>query len=238
MTKKNSFDFLIYGERNSGTNYLKELLETNYNANYLNYKHNDNKFILDNTWKHCLINYENYNYIDNVFCFVISREIYPWLQSMYKKPYFITKSNNFSEFISEKYFKLNHEVDNYEIDLYNRESFINIIDCYNQKYYNYFYKLPHCFKNYIHIRYEDLLETDGQILKQLLYLKGVESNNFTNVINNSAKHIQTNKTFYDQKKNINLYKEKYNKNDINYINKYLDKNLYNDLGYKIFKINE
>ena len=75
--------YTIYGERNSGTNYLKQLMDKNFDVcfNEINHKH----FF----WHNDLSN------TDDILFIAIVRNPYDWLNSMYKTPYHIEhmKSN-------------------------------------------------------------------------------------------------------------------------------------------------
>lgn len=90
--------FKIYGERNSGTNFLQELLEKNFGNVYV---HTKNGKIFD-YWKHGIPNpklKEVYPGIVEVF---IIRELDSWLLSMFKTPYHLKPFDNFKDFLTEK----------------------------------------------------------------------------------------------------------------------------------------
>ena len=78
--------FKIYGERNSGTNYLYNLIRKNFNLKYLGH-HWDSPF----QWKHDLINYEQFkeeDYLaDKTMFLCIYKNPYSWALSMHYKPH-------------------------------------------------------------------------------------------------------------------------------------------------------
>ena len=83
----------IYGERNSGTNFLQQLLTRN----------TANVHLLRNkwgSWKHGFPNIDG-DLPDILVVFII-RDLEPWLKSMYKNPYhYRTDGKDFSTFLTE-----------------------------------------------------------------------------------------------------------------------------------------
>ena len=79
--------FVVGGERNSGTNYLEQLIELNFPSFY----QPPNVCY----WKH---DTPGTKYDDQVELYVI-RDLNSWLVSMYHTPYELKKSNSFKEFL-------------------------------------------------------------------------------------------------------------------------------------------
>ena len=103
--------FTIFGERNSGTNYLlstlQQMLYINFTSEY-GFKHwyikdvtprGENNTTTDNE---CL---KSINDSDDTLFIVIVRNVYDWVGSMYKIPYHIKniKGDSIFEFVSNKY---------------------------------------------------------------------------------------------------------------------------------------
>lgn len=91
----------VYGERNSGTNYLTQLLENNFNIKVENYDdigelvNMDISLIKD--WKHEVpINKPNKDIID---IFII-RKLEPWLVSFYNNQWNLEPQRNFKTFLT------------------------------------------------------------------------------------------------------------------------------------------
>lgn len=105
----------IFGERNSGTNYIKKLLTENIKSHvYIeggNYKSKSG-------WKHGL---PDSSKIDKqTLVIFIVRELSTWLNSMYFRPYHIKRQNNFIRFITTKN-KSNDKRQNHPVNLYKYE---------------------------------------------------------------------------------------------------------------------
>ena len=106
----------IYGERNSGTRYLRSLLKKNLkNINLFQpfYKHRTG-------WKHGFPVIKNFNNLNNTLFIFIIRDLDSWLKSMFNNPYHYKKSNNIKKFltnplqINEKRFDHNVHIDQRE----------------------------------------------------------------------------------------------------------------------------
>ena len=80
----------IFGERNSGTNYIKKLLRKNIKSQF-NFV--SGKYTSKSGWKHGL---PDSSKIDKqTLVIFIVRELSTWLNSMYFRPYHIKRQNNF-----------------------------------------------------------------------------------------------------------------------------------------------
>lgn len=141
----------IYGERNSGTNYLEQLLKKNIkNVDILlpGYKSGSG-------WKHGFPNMKLFNNIDldNVLFIFIIRDFKSWLKSMYKQPYHYIPQNTFEEFINNKLNIKDNRID-HDVNINSLEK-QNIIDLRYSKincYFDFFKKV----NNAIFINLEDL----------------------------------------------------------------------------------
>ena len=99
--------FVIKGERNSGTNYLRNLLLHYFSSNYRNI-HGTN-WDADGYygWKHGFIFDQELTDINKDQCIVIviTKSIYSWLYSMFRKPYELKFSKTtFSDFINPNHY--------------------------------------------------------------------------------------------------------------------------------------
>lgn len=99
--------FKIYGERNSGTTFLTELLK----KNFKNIKVEDNIHIKKNNknyihgWKHSIPSYNFKQNNKDVVDFIIFRDLNSWLVSMFKTPYHLCydcPEKDFNRFLTKK----------------------------------------------------------------------------------------------------------------------------------------
>ena len=213
-------NYILFGERNSGTNYIKKLIENNF-INLNNSEH----FI----WKHSNPDINQIN--DNSLIIIIVRELKSWLNSMYNRPYCIKTvpailsknlnikdKNLFNHFITKKHHtKYKNE----------KWSKYNLFELRYKKYEKYkdLYSKYNCA--FINLNYlQQYPENFIKILKNTFNLKGKEE--FKDIV----KHTKTNKK--------NIINEKYKtfpifKKNFKYINKQY-KNEINKLTIKINKI--
>ena len=96
--------FKIYGERNSGTNFLKRLIEKNFGNTYGN--HDGNKVINKKYffWKHDVPRNYTKNNKENklVVKIFIVRNLNKWLVSMFHNPYHLKRHPDFDSFLLNK----------------------------------------------------------------------------------------------------------------------------------------
>lgn len=111
--------FKIYGERNSGTNFMIELIKRNFGNIYT--KRNNGKIV--HYWKHglpCNSIKDNDEKVVEIFIF---RELTGWLSSMYKNPYHLKKFRNFGSFLTHKQCDKEHESKDFRnMESINRDS--------------------------------------------------------------------------------------------------------------------
>ena len=92
---KKTENIKIFGERNSGTRYLEELLK----INLINCKILDKRHDGGSGWKHGIPNEELLSKYKNIFYIFIIRDLNGWANSMFNRPYHIKKENNFFKFL-------------------------------------------------------------------------------------------------------------------------------------------
>lgn len=98
--------FKIYGERNSGTNYLTRLLQNNFGIQYVFEDHLDLNTSICYYWKHGFPDYSFNEVNEEVINVFIIRDLRKWLVSMYHNPYcldFDNKNRSFEYFIQQKH---------------------------------------------------------------------------------------------------------------------------------------
>lgn len=97
--------FKVYGERNSGTNFLTELLKTNFGEHSVFDNHIDFNTSVVYYWKHGYPDIELKKADDTVIDIFIIRSLEKWIVSMFHNPYgldFEDKSINFEFFLKQK----------------------------------------------------------------------------------------------------------------------------------------
>jgi hypothetical protein len=139
----------IYGERCSGTNYLEELLLTNFDVSK-NIKYGHKHFF----------GFNDLSGSDDTLFIGIIRNPYDWLNSLYREqhhlpPHFREKTN----FLNSEFYSLDDNKSEYMTDrnIYTKERYQNIFEMRYTKIKFLMEDMPQLVKNYILIKYEDLL---------------------------------------------------------------------------------
>lgn len=165
--------FTIYGERNSGTNYLKALILKNF----------DVSMTWQYGWKH-FFGFNDLSDSDDTLFIGITRNPYDWINSMYRNPHHLRdlKHQTIDNFLSQEVRSFNELEWMYDYEMialkhiYNKTTHkpefmerINDWNIYTHKRYRNIFelrkikndflinKMPKLVKNYILIRHEDLL---------------------------------------------------------------------------------
>ena len=218
-------EFKILGERCSGTNYLEELMTTNFNCRYRNTDFHKHFFCFDEKIQKEKCADKNIIYIG------IVRNIYDWIYSFYNNPHNVDKNiiHNMYDFISKEFSSYNIVNDTpvlikQDINHTTGEKYKNIFECRKIKNNFLLHIAPEIFDNYILIRYEDLRDNTDTILdviKNKFNLKMKQQNYI---------HID----YYKKNKNKKFIKSTYELVDFN-IKKYIQENIHihdeNKLGY-------
>ena len=182
----------VFGERNSGTNFLIKLLQKNININICS------SYYKDKTgWKHGYpkINLED---IDETLYIFIIRDLESWLKSMYIRPYHIRKIKGINNFLTTKIKQAEKRKD-HDMNINKDETNLTIFELRYKKiqsYLNTFNKL----KNAIIINLEDIQKDYGEnfINTIILKFKLIKKNNFVPILN----HTKTGKN--EQNKKIDI----------------------------------
>jgi len=240
----------IYGERNSGTNYLEKLIESNLKVALIKFRINWWSLFLLKTipydfvqdliyrlqrkktlgWKHgcpSIREIESYN-SNTLVIITITKNPYSFLSSLYKKPYHIKgkKPESLARFITQKWTTRKRDLCNKK----HLESPIFLWNIKNKAYLNLKNKVS---KKVINITYEELLE-NPELCIQNIASKG----NIEFVADKFQNHLTSTK---DSKLTFDNYKEYYlkekwendfSKNDFAYINTKVDQELMACFNYK------
>jgi hypothetical protein len=159
-------EYKIFGERCSGTNYLEELMKANFDIEQqvkLGSKHFFGFNSLDNT--------------DHILFMVIVRNPIDWLNSLYKRKHHVPPhlSKSVPKFLNSEWYSIfdtpNHEKKGEEIvqdrNIYTNERYKNIFELRHIKHKYLIDDLPNLVKNYIIIKYEDLINDFNKVMQDI-----------------------------------------------------------------------
>ena len=236
----------IIGERNTGTNYLSELIKKNSKIKLLNgtakkisflnklelYKDLYFKITQKNNlgWKHANINNKNFIYNLNknskIKVVILVKNPYSFLLSLKRRPYhnLDLKNLSFENFLKSRWKTVS------------RENTFNIIDSpvelWNNKVKSYFDIKSIFFKQVLILKYEDLIINPAYELKKICDLCNVDfsEHNFKNIEKSTKKDSKSYGDYLNYYKN-ELWVEKLFKSEIKLINEKLDLTLLKKLNY-------
>ena len=176
-------NFVILGERSSGTNFLEQAIIQNFKLKYL-----DLSTSSDNSFKH-FYGFDHQSILNDpgtiVFCII--RETVEWVDSFFNSPYHVNSNlkNNITDFITKIWIS-NNEKTLKEItedrNIHNGEYYLNIFEMRNTKIkYMYDLNVPN---KYI-LNYNDLrdnfnstmldIQKQFNLNKRLLYFQNITS---------------------------------------------------------------
>ena len=220
---------LLYGLQRSGTNYLERVIARKFKVKFLNNKTDrsnplhkhfriyDNKDIIPEPKYKNNIDIENIEQFEKLigdqvnYYLVISKDPYSWLQSY----------QNWAEQCNWP------ENEHHYIEEYNL-------------FYGKWLDFSNCKTNVIFIRYIDLLKDLDSELNRLKRIMGLRKRLFAKIFPNrgriikvsqSSKFTESRRNYYINKK----YLEMYSDNEIEDINKKLDSEIIESLGYELQK---
>lgn len=160
--------YTIYGERCSGTNYLEELMTLNF----------DIPITWDYGHKH-FFGFQDLTNSDDTLFIGIVREPYEWINSFYREQHHLPENfKNIHHFLNNEFYSL-HLHGNKEEIMEDRnmcnpsQRYKNIFEMRNTKLSFLLYYIPSRVKNYILIRYEDLM-SDFQNTMYKIFQKGLK----------------------------------------------------------------
>ena len=215
MDNKKIKNIKIFGERNSGTNFLYELLEENVN----NVKLCSGAYNCKTGWKHGFPKLHLFKNLKNTLFIFIIRDLEKWLKSMYVNPYHLKRINNVDLFLTKK-LKPNDYRKDHDVNKYKYEKNVNIFKLRYSKIKSYFNCIKFV-KNALIINLEDIQLDKGQKLIKVLNesFKININSKFTPIL----KHTKTKKN--EKNKNIIL---NFNENILNkYKNNSIENNIIN-----------
>lgn len=235
----------IFGERNTGTNYLTKLIENNFEVEILKgaitkgsiftlrewTKDLFFKFTkhINLGWKHSAIDVSLIlNHNGNPVIITLTKNPYSFLLSLYKRPYHYkgSKPNSFISFLNNHWGLTTRDNCkekglNSPVDLWNikNKSYMNLLNNYS---------------NCLLFTYEELLENPNKVIVSISEKLNIplkeEFKNYANSTKNDNKDFNDYQNYYLNE----LWKNELTKEDLSFINSNLDLNVVSHFGYKIY----
>jgi len=242
----------IYGERNTGTNYLDKLIRLNFDARILRgsadqiiniplisyllnsecYKNVFFKLTFNKNlgWKHSDINnnrlLKSINENNNLRIIIIVKNPYSFLLSLHNNPYHNWKLKNltFEKFIEAPWKPVGRE------NLGN--IILNSVQLWNIKTYGYL-KVKSLFPNIVTIiKYEELIANPFEVIKTISNKLNINCKQPLQNYFDSTKSPTRDYDYYYKYYINEEWRNQLDTKSINTINKYLDINLIENLNYK------
>lgn len=235
----------LLGERNTGTNYLRRLIELNFNLKLLRGTVPDpltrTEFLRDLYfrityrrnlgWKHAIAPTSHVisKYHASTCQFItLSKNPYSWLLSMCRRPYHNSSKTkmSFDEFLTNPWRTVGREQ--------HPQPFATPMEMWNKK--NQSYVDLGKYSNAINLRYEDLLSNPEDVVSQIadrfgLTLIGPEFINLTESTKERTAHTSGFEFYQDYYLN-ERWRKKLSGSQISIINKHIDAELMCKLGYQ------
>ncbi len=237
----------LYGERNTGTNYLSRITALNTNAvmlkgtapefgilrrfeflkdGYFYFTQHENL-----GWKHSIPDVEaikKHKDFNNLKIITVTKNPYSFLLSLFRKPYQIIgkRPATFDEFLKRKWITVNRE--NYKPKIF--KSPAELWNAKNEAYISLHQKtnLP-----VLNLTYEKLLEDPEATISHIIQeLKLQSKNGFTNIAR-STKEKGKDYDYYKDYYLNELWRKELNDGQIKLINQYLNKDLLKHFGYSL-----
>lgn len=235
--------FKIFGERNSGTNFLEELVQENllsnakerlpYNNSY-SHKHYPCWFELPLEFYHCPRCHYTFEGSENVLFLVIYRNPYDWLSSMHAKPFDSRQVKRFSTFIRSPWEldpskpAVKHELEKNPWVDRNPENgalFANVIQLRSAKI-RAMQQVKDRVENIYYIKYETLKDHPEEVLQEMKTLFQLKKTKVYHPV-----------LYYKGTQNLGLYKQRTYPPilpwDRHFINAQLDIELEQSIGYEL-----
>jgi len=207
--------FKVNGERNSGTNFLRTLLSTNFKGEVLEHYIVKKEVFF---WKHAIPNPILKEKYPGIIDFFVVRDLNKWLVSMFKNVYHLKRFGNFKDFLTQN--QVSNErllIDAYTKKLLNEDD--NNRTIFHIRYYKLLGMMDY-FKNNnnIVIVHLDILQDEQRCIKFLEKVKkyfGLEQKN--NYFSVNFRHLKVHYKVINEKNidyNINVenYKDIIDKN--------------------------
>lgn len=212
--------FTIYGERCSGTNYLEKIILKNF----------DVKLTWEYGWKHFFgFQDKKLEKSDDTLFICIVRDLYTWMNSFFREMHHLplkfiktSSENKIIYFLNSKFWSLYDAKTNKKFlkeimedrNIYTGDRYKNIFELRHTKNKFLIEDLPNKVKNYIFIRYEDLINNFRETMIKIKN-KGLKVKNPKIFPINHTTYKKTKKKFVVNKKNHIAKRRIYNNKNLN-----------------------
>lgn len=177
-------NFTIFGERHSGTNFLQSVITKAYNLD----------ITWDYGWKH-FFGFTNKEIIKaNHTLFIgITRNPYDWIMAMKKIPHHIPSENQASleKLLTKQWYSIDANGDEmlFDRNYLNHQRYKDIFELRSFKNKYLIYTMPKICKNYILLRYEDLLHDINSIMQIISNIFRLKIENYEPKIKNKNPYV-------------------------------------------------
>jgi hypothetical protein len=181
-------NFTIYGERCSGTNYLEQLIVSNF----------DIPVTWDYGWKH-FFGFSNLTKSDDTIFFGIVRSPIEWIDSFFKNPYHVPPQNkHIRNFLFNKFYSIDdkNELIKEDLNYTNKQVYKNIFELRRLKNDFLLNLMPTLVKNYVFVNYEYIHRDPFEFLETIRIRFGLtkKNENYVNVsyykMNKDIKYVK------------------------------------------------
>jgi hypothetical protein len=215
----------IYGERCSGTNYLEQLLITNF----------DITLTWEYGWKH-FFGFNDLSNSDDVLFIGIIRNIYDWINSFYRDQHHLPLElgGDLYKFLDSEFYSVYNITENNEImqdrNLENNERYKNIFELRHIKNKFLIESMPKLVKNYLLITYDDLADNFVSVMNKIKNCNLEVKPNIEFPYNISYYKDEKNKIFIKKEKKDNNISKKM---ILSRANLYYEKYLFPEMSFDI-----
>jgi hypothetical protein len=193
--------YTIYGERCSGTNYLQNIMDLNF----------DVQVTWDYGWKHFFgFQDDKLKDSDDTLFICIVRNPFEWINSFYRTPHHLpliykghlSEEKKKDEFLNKEFWSIHNDKKEHMEDrnIYTGARYKNIFELRHTKIKWMIEDLPNKVKNYIFIKYEDLVNDFNNTLLKIKD-KGLHVKQNINFPVNSSAYKNTKQEYVKQKYN-------------------------------------
>ena len=181
----------IFGERNSGTNFLTSLIK----KNIMDINVYSEYYKGGSGWKHGFPRIKLFKKLDSTLFIFIIRDLDEWITSMYFNPYSYKKPNNINHFLNFKLY-INDKRSDHDVNIYKSEQqdIINLRIAKIKSYLNFYDNV----NNAIFVNLKDLQNNNKKFLVFLKMIYNLNITDYTPIISHTKdKHLQKKNRNYD-----------------------------------------
>eukprot|EP01138_Halocafeteria_seosinensis_P005089 gb/GECG01005203.1/.p1 GENE.gb/GECG01005203.1/~~gb/GECG01005203.1/.p1 ORF type:complete len:377 (+),score=21.51 gb/GECG01005203.1/:1-1131(+) len=147
---------LLFGERRSGTNFFTSLIKNSFEVDVMS---------LNKHWPYTPDRSRGFDSDPpSVLVVIVVKDLYAWLRSLYKRPYHITPSSSFGDFLTKPYASYHEGKEIF--DRPSRWSYDSVVEMRSRKYKSYL-QTAHIFPHVALLSYESALANVSRAIEYL-----------------------------------------------------------------------